>query len=849
MSESPEASSRLFLLDGMALTYRAHFAMIRSPRFTTGGQCTSAVFGVFNTVMEIINRDQPTHIAVAFDTAEPTHRHEEFAAYKAQRDAIPEDIASQLPLVFRLFEALNIPVIRCPGFEADDVMATLAGEAEQAGFDTWLVTPDKDFDQLVTDHVFVLKPGRGGGQREVLGVPEVLQKWQIQRVDQVIDILGLMGDASDNIPGIPGIGEKTAQKLIQQYDNVENLLQHAEQLKGKQRERVEQNADQARLSRRLVTILRDVPHGMKLDELASRPPDQTRLRQLLSELQFETLGKRLFGGEFKVQQTGDASPTHRSSLSETAASSTSVPLQSPQQGMLFGDELEEQTLSDVKHAYRIVRTPDEQIALIGVLSQQERICFDTETTGLDPHSAELVGMAFCIRPHEASYVPCPANVDETRAILNRFRPILENPAIGKIGHNLKYDATVLKWHGVELRGRLEDTMLSHTLVDPEGRHNLDQLSLQYFGYRKIPTSDLIGERGKSQKCMRDVDVDIVGQYAGEDVDITWQLHQQLVKEIEQAELQRVCYEVEFPLIPVLVDMEFEGIRLDVEAITAYSRQLAEEIDQLQEKIFDAAGHPFNIDSPKQLGVVLYDELQLVKNPKKTPTGQYTTREAELTTLASKHEIVRDVLDYRNATKLKSVYVDQLPRAVNPKTGRVHTNYSQAWTATGRIQSNNPNLQTIPVRKERGREIRAAFVARDHEHRLLSADYSQIELRILAHLSRDEALIEAFRGGADIHRAVAAQIHGVAPDEVTSAQRNGAKMVNFGIVYGVTPFGLARRLRISQDEAATIIRDYKLRFPGITTFLESCIHQARRFGYVETMLGRRRPITEVDSRNA
>ncbi|MCC7336448.1 MAG: DNA polymerase I [Pirellulaceae bacterium] len=826
--------NKLILLDGMALTYRAHFALVRSPRMTSGGICTSAVFGVMNTLMDILKRESPTHIAVAFDTREPTARHDIFPQYKAQRDAMPEDIAAQLPYIDRLFDAFNIPSIRLPGYEADDIIGTLARQAAAEGFQVLMVTPDKDYDQLVGEHIFVMKPGRQGSEVEILGVPEVLAKWEVERIEQVIDVLGMMGDASDNIPGIPGIGPKTAQKLIAQYGSLEQLLERSHELKGKQRERVEQFADQARLSKQLVTIQLDVPHTTDVYALGVKPTDDAKLKALLSELEFDTIGKRLFGKTFSSAQNR-ATVVREKREQEIQAS-------------LFDGLSDELTLSDVKHDYHVVRTADERQALLRKLAAQREICFDTETTGLDPRTALPLGIAFCFETHEAYYVACPQEPGQAQAVLDEFRPIFENPQIAKMGHNLKYDLSLLKWHGIEVRGTLFDTMLAHSMKEPEMRHGLDYLSKLYLNYNPISITDLIGERGPNQKNMRDVPVETVAEYAGEDADVTWQVAQVLRPDIEKQGVSQVCYEVECPLVPVLVDMEYEGIRLDIEALANFSQKLVPEIAELQQRIYDAAGREFNIDSPKQLGVVLYDELQLENNPKKTATGQYTTRESELVRLASRHPIVADILEYRNAVKLKSVYVDQLPTAVNPQTGKLHTHYSQTWTATGRMQSDNPNLQTIPVRKERGREIRAAFVPRNEDYLLLSADYSQIELRVMADLSGDEAMIDAFERNLDIHTLTAAKVYKVDVEVVTREMRDKAKTVNFGIIYGISAFGLQQRLNIPRAEAQMLIENYFEKYPQVRTYIDNTIAFAREHGYVQTQTGRRRYLRDINSRS-
>ncbi|MCA9217358.1 MAG: DNA polymerase I [Planctomycetales bacterium] len=831
-----ELEKSLFLLDGMALIYRAHFALIRSPRYTSAGKCTSAVFGFTNALMDILNKEKPTHLAAVFDTPAPTHRHEEYAEYKANREAMPEDLSEQIPLIFELLEAFNIPVIRIDGVEADDVIGTIAKEAESRDFATYMVTPDKDYHQLVDDRTFVYKPGRQGSNVEILGVPEVLKQWEVERVDQVVDILGLMGDTSDNVPGIPGIGPKTAKKLIAEYGSVENLIQNADKLKGKQKERVEENAEQALMSKRLVTILRDVKHGVDFDSLAVQPYDDDRLKKLFMELEFETLGKRFFGKGF--------------SIASTRAKVIREKREKEIQLELFADDevTTVKKIGDVPHDYHIIKTADERKQLIEKLSQQNAFCFDTETTGLDARSAMPLGIAFAFKPHEAFYVVCPDDEEQAVNVLQEFSSLFLNPDIEKIGHNLKYDVTLLKWHGLNVAGTLMDTMLAHSMKEPEMRHGLDYLSKLYLNYEPIPTSDLIGERGTFQKNMREVPLEKVAEYACEDADVTLQVSDAIRPDIDKRGVSQVCYEVECPLVPVLVDMEYEGIRLDVEALQRYSGKLEAEIAELHSRIIEAAGREFNVDSPKQLGIVLYEDLKLVDNPKKTATGQYSTREAELLRLAPKHQIVQDVLDYRNAVKLKSVYVDQLPSCVNEKTGRIHTHYGQTWTATGRIQSNNPNLQTIPVRKERGREIRAAFIPRDKDYLLLAADYSQIELRIMAELSKDPGMMEAFETGTDIHTVTASKVYKVDTEDVTREMRDKAKTVNFGIIYGISAFGLQQRLNIPRKEASDVIKNYFEKYPGVQSYIDETVAFAQEHGYVKTFTGRRRYIRDINSRN-
>jgi DNA polymerase-1 len=828
------SDKKLFLLDGMALAYRAHFALIRSPRYTSGGQCTSAVFGLVNTIADILNREQPTHLACCFDTSEPTQRHIEFPEYKAQRDEMPEDLASQFPLIDRLFEALRIKTIRMPGYEADDVIGTLAHEAASKGFETWMVTPDKDYCQLVTDQIHLYKPGRKGGEPEILGVPEVLTEWEVERVDQVIDVLGLMGDTSDNIPGIPGIGPKTAKKLIARFGSVEGVIEHVDELKGKQRERVEQHRDQALLSKRLVTIQLDVPHQIDLASLKRAERDDAKLRELLTELEFRTLGKRIFGDDFSV----DSPPS--AVVRETSRESG--------QPSLFETPVEPKTLKDVAHSYHTITTKADRKQLIGQLKQQPEFCFDTEATGLDPRKAEPLGLAFSFAPAQAYYVVCPTDDEKRRQMLQEFAEVFASDSITKIGHNLKYDISLLKWNGVEVGAPLLDTMLAHTMAEPEQRHGLDDLAEVYLHYRPVPTEDLIGPKGKEQKSMSDVPLETLAEYACEDADVTFQLAQVMKEIVHQREVDVVCNEVECPLVPVLVDMEFHGITLDTKSLAKYAEALQREIDDLQARIFSAAGHEFNVDSPKQLGVVLFDELKLEENPKKTATGQYSTREAELERLAGKHAIIADVLDYRNARKLKSTYVDQLPAAVNPETGRLHTHYSQTWTATGRMQSNDPNLQTIPVRKQRGREIRAAFVPRDKDHLILSADYSQIELRIMAELSGDESMMAAFQNAEDIHTVTASKVYKVDPEDVTREMRAKAKTVNFGIIYGISAFGLQQRLNIPRAEASELINNYFEKYPGVQKYIDQTIEFAKQHGYVVTKTGRRRYIREITSKS-
>ena len=825
---------KLFLLDGMALIYRAHFGMIRSPRFTSGEIPTSAVFGIANTVFDLIKKQKPTHIAIAFDTSEPTFRHEVFEEYKAQRDKLPEDIATQIPMVDQLMQALNITIIRTPGFEADDIIGTLAVESADKDVEVFMVTPDKDYHQLVTDQIKVYKPGHRGGTFEVLDVDAVLEKWQVEHVHQVIDILGLMGDKSDNVPGIPGVGEKTAVKLISKFGSVEKLLDSTSELKGKQKERVEENREMALLSKQLVTIKTDVPHDFKLNDFLLREANEESLKTLFMEWEFDTLGRKLFGKSFT------SAPKRAAVIREKREKEI--------QSTLFDDGVvKEKNLTNTKHDYKLIETQEQRSELIATLKKQKAFCFDTETTGLNPREALPLGIAFAFEPHSAFYVACPEEKEAAQAVLDEFRDLFEDKSIEKIGHNLKYDVTLLRWHGIEVRGKLMDTMLAHSMKEPEMNHGLDYLAKLYLAYQPIPISDLIGPKGEEQKSLRDVPLDKVCQYACEDADITLQVANVLRPDIEARGVSEVCYDIECPLIPVLVDMEYEGITLNTSALQDFSKRLEVEIVELRDGIYEAAGREFNIDSPKQLGTILYDELELVSNPKKTATGQYSTRETELLRLAPNHQIVADVLEYRNAVKLKSVYVDQLPNTIDSE-GRLHTHYSQTWTATGRMQSNNPNLQTIPIRKQRGREIRAAFVPRSKDFEILSADYSQIELRIMADLSEDPTMLDAFNSGADIHTSTASKVYKVDPEDVTREMRDKAKTVNFGIIYGISAFGLQQRLNIPRKEANELIENYFEKHPGVQKYIDRTIEYGQEHGYVATRTGRRRYLRDINSRN-
>ena len=864
---------KLFLLDGMALVYRAHFALIARPVLTSKGVNCSALFGFTQTLLEILQKHQPTHLAIAFDTAVPTQRHALFPEYKATREAMPEDLSQALPHVRRMAEAFRVPVLTCDGFEADDIIGTLVRRAEQQGYTSYMVTPDKDFGQLVDAHTFLYKPARMGDAVEILGPPEIQARWGIQRPEQVIEILALMGDASDNIPGVPGIGEKTAIKLVGQFGTVENLLAHAEELSGRIKDNLLQHRETALLSKRLATIICDVPCPVDLDALQVQLRDEEKLKALLVEFEFNSIGKRLFGDDFKAGRgfspapSAAATPPPPASLRQgdllafgapttpaaiEARRAEDLVLDSPASEPAAPPEAKVspnlKTIGQVPHDYRIARSPAERGQLIQALRDRGTFCLDTETTGLDPKTARLVGLSFSLDPHTGYYVPVPPDPAEAARILEEFRPVLESATIEKTGQNLKFDLSVLKWHGVEVRGRLFDTMVAHSLIEPEMRHGMDYLSEVYLGYTPVPITQLIGDSKSAQINMAEVPVEQVAEYAAEDADVTLQLRAVLEPLLKEKGQERVFYEVESPLIPVLVDMEHEGIRLDAGALADFAAQLAKEIQSLEQSLYLLAGTTFNLNSPKQLGQVLFDLLKIGPAPKKTRTGQYSTDEQTLALLAPDHEIIRQLLEYRAASKLKSTYADALPTSIWPQTNRVHTTYNQVVTSTGRLNSQDPNLQNIPIRTEKGREIRRAFVSRDAEHRLLSADYSQIELRVIAALSREPALLEAFRTGADVHVATAAKVYGLFPEMVTPEMRRKAKMVNYGIAYGISAFGLAQRLRIPRAEAAEIINQYFHQFPGIRQFMDHTIAFARKHGFVETVTGRRRYIRDINSAN-
>jgi len=844
---------KVFLLDALALVFRAYYALIRSPRLTSKGKNTNAQFGFTNTLVELINKQKPSHMAVCFDTSAPTERHTEFEAYKANRQEAPEDILAAIPDIKSIITGFNIPCIELDGYEADDIIGTLSKQAEAAGYDVYMVTPDKDYGQLVSQHIKIYKPGYQGGDVEIMGPEEVCAKWNIKDVSQVIDILGLMGDAVDNIPGIAGVGEKTAAKLLAEYGTLETVIEKADQIKGALGEKVRKGKEDALMSKKLATIITTVPVTFHEEDFRIKDADKEKLKSVFADLEFKTIAKRLLGEEIAETKTAPEGvqtdlfgniiepPAARSAPAKTAAAAP--------------DNSDESTgpadknIHNTPHTYIAVEGDKALKELVELLSQHEEICFDTETTGIDANIAELVGLSFSVTPGEAYYVPCSPDRAETKEILACFQSLFADTSKTWIGQNTKYDLLVLKWYGVEIPGKLFDTMLAHYVIEPDGKRSMDLLSNKYLGYEPVHIEELIGKKGKSQGNMRDVELGKITDYAAEDADITLQLKNTFAPLLKTKDVVRVFEEVESPLVKVLVDMEFEGIRIDEPFLNDYSRQLEKEAKIAEENVYQKAGVRFNLASPKQLGEVLFDKLKLDPSAKKTKTGQYQTGEDVLLKLAARgNQIVDDILAFRELTKLKSTYVDSLPQLVNPKTGRVHTTYGQAVAVTGRLASNNPNLQNIPVRTERGKEIRKAFIARDANHLLLSADYSQIELRIVAAISSDANMCDAFKSGIDIHTATAAKVFNTAPEEVTKEMRYRAKSVNFGIIYGQGAFGLADNLGISRTEAKEIIDSYKKQFPGIQLYMDSTINFARENGYVETLMGRKRWLRDINSAN-
>ena len=878
-------SKKLFLLDALALIYRAYYALIRTPRITTTGINTNAQFGFTNTLLEIIRKENPTHIAVCFDTHAPTERHTDFTDYKANRQEAPEDLLDSLPHIKAIIEGFNIPVIEYDGYEADDIIGTLAWQAAAKGYEVYMVTPDKDYGQLlVKPNVYIWKPPAFGNKEEIVDAKKICEKWDIARVEQVVDMLGLMGDASDNIPGIPGVGEKTAAKLLKLYDTLEGVLDNADKITGSMGEKVRAGKKSAIMSKKLATIITNVPVRFHEEDFRLKEKNKSALAEIFNELEFKTLGKRILGEEFSVSGGAGAIEVAAAKQEQTDLFGNTVNVKiknkkggakdsdtsngenknNKQQSNSLdndGDELEgelgdedlpvelvvNKNSANTPHNYKAVEGKENILALVKELLAQKEVCIDTETTGINANDVELVGLSFSYKEHEGFYIPI-ADEAAAKKILALFEPLFKSKDIIWIGQNLKYDFLVLKWYGVELLGKTFDTMLAHYVIEPEGRRSMDLLSAQFLGYEPISITTLIGKKGKNQGTMRDAPLDQVTEYAAEDADITFQLKSCFTPLIKKRGVEKVFNEVENPLVRVLVDMEYEGVKVDIDFLNEYSKVLEKDAKISEERVYEQAGVRFNLASPKQLGEVLFDILKLDAKAKKTKTGQYATGEDVLQKMAAKHKIVDDILNFRELTKLKSTYVDSFPELINSKTGRVHTSYAQAVAVTGRLSSTNPNLQNIPIRTERGREIRKAFIPREKGRVLVSADYSQIELRIVAAISGDPNMCEAFKLGKDIHTATAAKVYGIKEEDVTKEMRYKAKSVNFGIIYGQGAFGLAENLGISRTEAKEIIDNYKKEFPNIQLYMDQQINNAKELGFVETLMGRRRWLRDINSSN-
>ncbi len=847
---TPPSDKKLFLVDAYALIFRAYYAFIKNPRINTKGMNTSAVFGFTNALMEVIRSEKPTHLAVVFDPPGPTLRTEQFEAYKANRDETPEDIKLSVPWIVRILEGMRIPVLQAPGYEADDLIGCLAKRAEKEGFDVFMMTPDKDFAQLVSDKIRMFRPGRSGNPASVWGPEEVKERYGLERPEQVIDLLGLMGDSADNIPGIPGVGEKTAIKFLQAYGSMEGLYDHVDELKGKMKEKVESSRELAFLSRELATIVVDIDFDEDFAAMAMEPGDASVLAPVLEELEFRTLAKRLLGEAFTSVPTQPTQPTSTRGASAAASDSGDEG-----QLSMFDDAMDVapsastlNALDTEKSNYVLVDDEAAMNELVIALRKAGRFAFDTETTGLNAMEASLVGMSFSTEPGTGSYVPVHGRSWE--AIRSVFKPVLEDPKVTIVGQNLKFDGKIMARYGVDLtQANLEDTMVAHYLLEPDQPHGMDALAQAFLGYQCIPITALIGKKGKNQKSMADLPPEDVVDYACEDADVTLRLADVLLPKLAEEGLDGLFRDIEMPLLSVLMHMEMEGVALDTNHLSQFSATLADQLDALQKSIQGHAGIPFNVDSPKQLGEVLFEHLDIPAKVKKTKTGQYPTSEAVLSKLKDKHPVVAEVLEYRKLKKLRSTYVEPLPALILEETGRVHTTYMQVVAATGRLSSKDPNLQNIPIRTEQGREIRKAFVPRDSDHVLVAADYSQVELRIAAAMSKEQGLIEAFQKGEDIHAATAAKVFGVALEDVTREQRSQAKAVNFGILYGQGAFGLAETLGISRKEAKSIIDAYHRQFSGLEAFTQTCVAKARESGMAKTLLGRRRPLADIHSNNA
>ncbi len=854
---------RLFLLDAYALIFRGYYAFIKNPRINSKGMDTSAIMGFMNSLLDVIKREKPDYLAVAFDKGGSDYRLELFPEYKANRDETPEAIKIAVPYIQQLLEAMHIPIIEKPGFEADDLIGTLAKQAEKEGFQVFMVTPDKDFAQLVSENIFIYRPARMGNDIEIWGVPEVKAKFEIENPLQVIDFLGMMGDAVDNIPGLPGVGEKTAKKLLAEFGSLENLLANTDKLKGALKDKIEANKAQGLLSKELAKILLDCPVTFDADNFEVTKPDVEKTDAIFQELEFRQMKAQFdkwfgSGKEYdEIETNGNGNSVDNSQDQIKKPSAKKVP---ENQLDLFGfsDESETKettnihyaTLENTKHFYQIVQGDLDIKLFLQNLINQNAVCFDTETTGIDALNAELVGISFSWEKGKAFYIPFPENQEEAHALVDRFRPFFENESIEKIGQNMKYDLKILANYGISVKGKLFDTMIAHYLINPDMRHNMDVLSETYLQYLPKPIEALIGKKGKNQLSMRDVNLEDIKEYASEDADITLQLKNHFQPILEKVGTKKLFDEIEIPLVQVLADMEREGIRLDVDFLKALSVEMQKEINDIEQKIYETADEKFNLASPKQLGDILFEKLKIGNGKqKKTKTGQYATGEEVLSYLINEHQIIKDILEWRQMVKLQSTYIDALPNQVDKITQRVHTDYMQAVAATGRLSSNNPNLQNIPIRTERGRQIRKAFIARDEDFTLLSADYSQIELRIIAALSGEENMIKAFKNHEDIHKSTAAKVFNLSLEDVTKEQRSHAKTVNFGIIYGVSAFGLSNQTNLSRSESAALIDAYYQTYPTLKSYIQTQIDFARQNGYVETILGRRRYLKDINSVNA
>jgi DNA polymerase-1 len=827
-------TKKLFLLDAYALIYRSYFAFIRNPRFNSKGVNTSAMLGVTNSIVQVLEKEKPDYIGVVFDVSAPTFRHDMFPEYKANREAMPEDLRKSIPYIRKIIEGFNIPIIELAGFEADDVIGTLAKEAEKQGFTTYMMTPDKDYAQLVSDQIFMYKPGKGGDDAEVWGLKEVQENFGIQTADQVIDILGLMGDTADNIPGCPGIGPKTAEKLIADFGSIDGIYQNIDKLKGKQKENLVEFEAQVRLSRYLATIILDVPIEFNTKNLTRDPLDKDALNALFEELEFRTLIQRL-----KLKEI-PAAPV------EMNFQGTLFDMGSPEMETI-GKKME--TIETVPHQYYLVENELQRASLRAELSVQNEFCFDTETTGLDTQSSDIVCISFAFRKHEAYCVTIPKNQQEAQKVIEEFREIFADENSTKIGQNIKFDMLMLSNYGIEVKGKLYDTMLAHYLIQPDLKHNLDFLCDIYLNYKKIPTDDLIGKKGKNQITMRSVSPEKLRDYSCEDADLTFQLKHKINPDLDKSGVRELFETLEMPLVPVLVHMENAGVKINSEELNVYAKVLLEQIIQIEKEIIELAGVSFNVSSPQQLGIILFEKLKIDSDAKKTKTKQYSTAEETLVQLVHKHPIVQKILDFRGLKKLLSTYVEALPLLVDKRTGKIHTSYNQAIAATGRLSSVNPNLQNIPIRSVNGREIRKAFIPSDDNHTFLSADYSQIELRIMAAMSQDEEMLKAFNEGKDIHAITAAKIYQIPENEVDGDMRRKAKTANFGIIYGISAFGLSQRLNIPRSEAKELIDGYFRNFPKIKQFMDKQIELARNQGFVQTIKGRKRYLSDINSANA